>query len=146
MKKILLWLGIAGAAALLVWRVAPSFKPDPNLISRSGLHWHADLKITIKGQLVEIPADVGIGAVHADMHTHKVNDQIHIEINRPVRENDIRLGRFFESWGKQFNSTCVLDSCNGPEGMVRMMVNGQPNTEFENYLVRDKDQIEIWYE
>lgn len=146
MKKVVLWSGVVVVIVLIGWLVAQLLQPNPDLISRRGIHWHADLVITVKGQPVEIPTNIGLGAIHADMHTHKVNDQIHLEMQRPVRKEDTRLGKFFAIWGKQFNSSCILDSCNGPEDMVKMFVNGHENTEFENYLIQDKDRIEIRYE
>lgn len=148
-KKILSWvipllLIIAGG-----WAIARSPKisdEDNPLISKRGIHWHADLAIWIKGERVTIPADIGLGGIHADTHTHKENDQIHLEISRPVRLSDTRLGKFFETWGKQFNSQCILEVCNGIEGTVLMTVNGEENTEFANYHMKDGDQIEIRYE
>ena len=148
-KKALLW----GIPTLLiaagVWTIArspqTSNEEDP-LISRRGIHWHPNLEIWIKGERVTIPANIGLGAVHSDTHTHKENDQIHLEMSRPVRESDTRLGVFFDVWGKEFNSQCILDSCNGEDGTVKMFVNGEENTEFENYHMKDADKIEIRYE
>lgn len=148
-KKIVLWTSVGLVVLGIGWFVMAALRsPDaPDLISRRGIHWHPELSITIKGQAVEIPANIGIGGtVHKDMHTHKVNDQIHVEMNRAIRQDDIRLGKFFAIWGKQFNSLCVVDTCGDTDGAVTMTVNGQPNTEFENYLMRDKDRIEIRYE
>ena len=148
-KKALLW----GIPTLLiaagVWTIArspqTSNEKDP-LISRRVIHWHPNLEIWIKGERVTIPANIGLGAVHSDTHTHKENDQIHLEMSRPVRESDTRLGVFFDVWGKEFNSQCILDSCNGEDGTVKMFVNGEENTEFENYHMKDADKIEIRYE
>lgn len=147
-KKIALWTPVGLALAGVVWLIVMVVRsPDaPDLISRRGIHWHPTLSIMIKGKPVEIPANLGIGGIHADIHTHDTTGQLHVEMNRPVRQDDIRLGKFFEIWGKQFSSTCILDACNDPEGTVKMTVNGQPNTEFENYLMQDKDRIEIRYE
>lgn len=143
-------IGWSLAAAILAgaaWLVLQGFSaPNEDLIARRGIHWHADLAITIKGQPVDIPSDIGLGVKYQDMHTHKVNDQIHIEMQRAVYPKDVRLGNFFRIWGKQFSSQCILESCNGPEGKVKMLVNGQENTEYENYHMRDKDRIEITYE
>jgi len=136
--------------ALGAWAIARSPKTsneDNPLISRRGIHWHPNLEISIKGNPVTIPANIGLGGgIHADTHTHKENDQIHLEMSRPVRENDTRLAKFFETWGEEFNLQCILDVCNSEEGTVRMFVNGEENTEFENYHMNDGDNIEITYE
>lgn len=147
--RVLLWGIPIVLVALGVWVVGRSPKisnEDNPLISRRGIHWHPNLEITIKGERVTIPANIGIGGNHADTHTHKENDQIHLEMSRPVRESDTRLAKFFETWGEEFNSQCILDACNGEEGTVKMLVNGEENFEFESYLMRDGDQIEIIYE
>lgn len=52
----------------------------------------------------------------------------------------------FEVWGKPFNTNQIFDAQDGQGGIVTMTVNGQPNTEFEKYQVKDKDQIVISYE
>jgi len=147
--RALLWGVPIILIALGVWAIArlpKTANEDNPLISRRGIHWHPNLEISIKGERVTIPANIGLGAVHADTHTHKENDQIHLEMSRPVRESDTRLAKFFETWGEEFNSQCILDACNGEEGTVRMFVNGEENTEFENYHMKDGDNIEITYE
>ena len=150
LKKVLMWgipilLIIAG-----IWAIARSPKTDEGtnpFISRRGIHWHPNLSISTKGEPVTIPANIGLGGgIHADTHTHKENDQIHLEMSRPVRESDTRLGVFFEVWGKEFNSQCILDACNGEEGTVKMFVDGEESFEFENYHMNDGDKIEIRYE
>ncbi len=148
-KTTALWAVVGAVVFGIGWLIVTTVRsPDaPELVSRRGIHWHLELSITIKGQAVEIPANIGVGgAAHQDMHTHRVNDQIHVEMNRAVRQDDIRLGKFFEIWGKQFSSRCVVDTCGDTEGAVKMTVNGQPSTEFENYPIQDKDRIEITYE
>lgn len=120
--------------------------PEDDIISRSGIHWHPELSIVIKGQKQEISANVGLGAVHQTFHTHDTSGVLHLEQQDLVTKKDILLGRFFKIWGKEFNRSCIFDSCNGSGGKVAMLVNGKENTEFENYLTKDQDKIEIRYE
>lgn len=120
--------------------------PESDVISKTGIHWHTQLSITLNGKEQEIPANIGIGAVHQRIHTHDTSGEIHMEMGGLVTKKDTLLGGFFIIWGKQFNSSCILDSCNGPNGRVRLFVNGNENTEFENYQMKDKDKIEIKYE
>ena len=54
-----------------------------------------------------------------------------------VRKEDITLARFFKVWGKDINSFGTN---------LTMTVNGKENTEYGNYLMQDKDKIELRYE
>ncbi|MBI4089249.1 MAG: hypothetical protein HY424_00920 [Candidatus Levybacteria bacterium] len=122
--------------------------PESEVVTRNGLHWHPKLSIYIKGKKQEIPPNVGIGAVEQSIHTHEDNKEgiIHMEMQGVVAKDETRLGNFFRIWGKQFNSNCIFDKCNGPEGTVKMTVNGKDNNDFDNYKMRDGDNIEIKYE
>ena len=161
--------GIIGAVVLIVAAIlwSESRKADKiqalessgDLVSQTGIHWHPELSITIKGEKQLIPANIGIGMQYAgyplydpmmrmtDVHTHDALGTLHWEVMEgPVKKEDVRLGNFFAIWGKKFDETCIFESCNGPEGTMTMLVNGKENTEFQNYLVNDKDKIEIRYE
>lgn len=165
MDKIALSIGIVtilvlGAIGYLAFgRGNNPAQSDSNIVSDTGIHWHANLSIKIKGQSVEIPADIGIGEAYAstpfynpetgesDVHTHDTTGQIHWEIDQgPVTKDHVTVGSFFQVWGKTFNQNQILDKQNGPEGTVKMFVNGKENTDFENYVIHDNDQIEIRYE
>lgn len=138
---------IGGGIGWLVWKTAsapPTTESD--IVARNGLHWHPQLTVTIKGKEETIPQNIGLGAVHGPIHTHQDLPTIHLETQGRITKDDIRLGKFFQAWGKQFSSTCVLDFCNDSDGTVSMTVNGQPNTEFDQYVMQDKDKIEIRYE
>lgn len=119
---------------------------DSEVISKRGLHWHPELSIEIKSQKQEIPANIGIGLVHNPIHTHDDSGTIHLEFDGLVKKDSILLNQFFKVWGKQFNSQCIFEYCNGPNGSVNMFVNGKENSEFDNYQMRDGDKIEIIYQ
>ncbi len=145
---ILIVIGVIG---LFSWVIISRPKPEAELkeviVAEKGIHLHPNLTIKVLGQYQDIPADIGISSVaHQPIHTHKSNGILHIEYPALVREKDLKLGRFFEVWRKQFNKDCIFDKCNGPEGQVKMFVNGEENFEFENYLMQDKDKIEIVFE
>ena len=110
---------------------------DPNVVATNGLHWHPQLQIFVKGERVEIPQNIGIGAVHQPIHTHDDLPIIHLEFQGVVRKQDITLGRFFDIWGKDMRSF---------GSNMRMMVNGGENTEYENYIMGDGDKIELRYD
>ncbi len=123
--------------------------PESEIVSKNGLHWHPKLSIYIKGEKQELTDAIGLGAVHQPLHTHAEDYKdgvIHMEMQGMITKDDTRLGNFFRIWGKVFSSTQIFDKTNGDEGMVKMTVNGQENTGFENYKMKDGDVIEIRYE
>jgi len=95
---------------------------------------------------VDIPTNIGIGAVHNPMHTHESDGTIHMEYGGLVHEKDVLLGNFFKTWGKDFSSEGIMGSINGEDGVLKMTVNGIENSEFENYSIKDGDRIEIVFE
>jgi len=146
-KEVLIWvisLGLVGYA--IFWVMTLPKLPQTAVISQSGIHWHPNISITIKGEKIEIPAGIGIGAVHNPMHTHEADGTVHMEYGGIVREKDTRVGNFFKVWGKDFDATGIMGNKVGVGGGMIMMVNGVENTEFDNYLMKDGDKIEIIFE
>lgn len=113
--------------------------PESEIVSRNGLHWHPEIMIYVKGVKQEMPANIGIAAIHRPIHTHEDAGAgiVHLEFQGVVRKNDILLGQFFKSWEKDMRSFGAN---------MKMTVNGKENTEYENYVMQDKDKIEIRYE
>ena len=146
MKTILIF-GII-FAVILAWFIFSKLSmPPTDIIAQNGLHWHAELSINILGQPQEIPAGLGLaGLPHNPLHTHDRDSVIHLEFEGKVMADDIRLGRFFQIWGKQFNKDCIFDKCSGEEGTLKMLINGKENSEFDNYIMKDGDKIELRYE
>lgn len=139
---------VVGAVFLLSREEQVNVSED-QIISRRGIHWHPRLTIIIKGEKQELPADFGLGAIHSPIHTHAADSKqgiLHMEMSGLVAKDEAKLGKWFQLWGKQFNSNCIFDKCNGSEGAVKMVVNGAENNEFENYLMKDGDRIEVKYE
>lgn len=121
--------------------------PQDQIVSGNGLHWHPQLEIYIKGERQEIPANIGIaGSIHKELHTHEKDGVIHMEMGGLVTKDETKLGNFFKIWGKDFSRDQLFDKKNGEEGTVKMFVNGQDNYDFENYLMKDRDKIEIRFE
>lgn len=146
-KEIILWaiaIGVVGSVG--VWLFTLPKLPEAQIISNAGIHWHPNVSITIKGEKVTVPANIGIGAVHSAMHTHEADGTVHTEYAGVVREKDLRLGKFFETWGEDFSSKGVMGNIDGKGGILRMTVNGEDNSDFENYLMQDGDKIEIIFE
>lgn len=134
---------VGGVSLLSLQQSKEASIPEGEVISRKGIHWHPQLSISAKGKQQEIPANLGIGGVHQPVHTHDSSGTLHVEIGGVVTRDKIKLDNFFRIWGKKFSSECVVDECGGK---VTMLVNGKENKELENYLMKDKDSIEIKYE
>ena len=130
---------------------------NSNNVPQQPIHWHPILKIIIKGEEQFIPSGIGIsignnidsdisGMRMSPTHTHSGDGIIHLENNRPWQKPEtLTLGYFFKVWGKNFNSSCIFDYCNVESGTLAMTVNGQPNNEFDKYMMHDKDEIVIEY-
>ncbi len=150
MKKIIIIIVIVlaalGLGVILFMQDAKNQPTQGDVISETGIHWHANLAIYIKGQKQEIPTDIGISAVHKPFHTHDTTGELHLEFQGKVTKQDTALNKFFENWGKIFTANCIFDSCNSDQGKIKFLVNGKENTEFESYQVKDKDNLEIRYE
>lgn len=143
---------VIGGVGWFGWKVAtaPTI-PEEEIVANQGIHWHVKLDIRLKGELAPIPGGIGLdglapGAHPHQMHTHDSDHVIHVEKTGLVVRDDLKLKNFFEVWGKQFNSQCILDRCNGAEGTMKFLVNGQANSDFENYLLQDGDVVEIVFE
>lgn len=143
-KKITLWaiggtVMIASIVGLIWYSATRPAIPESDIVSRNGFHWHPELAIYVKGEKQEIPANIGIGAVHQPIHTHDdaIQGILHLEFQGLVRKQDITMGQFFKSWGTDVRSFGTN---------IKMTVNGKENSEYENYSMQDKDKIELRYE
>jgi len=141
---VLIVAGIIGAFVWYVVNLEPI--PEEDIITTTGIHRHPQVSILIHGAPQKIPASFGIGVIEQKIHTHDTSGTLHVEMGGLVTKKDIEVNEFFRLWGRQFNSECIFEFCNGPEGTVTMTVNREPSVEFENYLMQDGDRIEIRYE
>ncbi|MEK6843869.1 MAG: hypothetical protein AABX83_00425 [Nanoarchaeota archaeon] len=106
------------------------------------LHIHSELRIVIDGEEQFIPANIGVlPGIMRPVHTHDATGEIHME--GPC-QRDFKVGEFFQVWGKEFSSQCIFDKCID-KGELKIIVNGIQNNEFENYIMRDDDNIVIEY-
>lgn len=147
LRTIVVILIIGGGVSALVWfLITRPPIPESEIISKQGIHWHANLRIKILGQDQSISTNIGIGIAHQPIHTHESDGVIHMEFSGLVKKDNIKLSRFFKIWGKTFNENCIFDKCNGAEGQIKMFVNGEQNYEFENYIMQNEDKIEIVFD
>lgn len=111
------------------------------------LHIHSDLKIITDGKQEIVPKDIGIGyGIMRPVHTHDDSGEIHIE--GPCKR-DFTLKDFFSIWKKEFNSNCIFDKCinntDNNKGSLKMFVDGKESQEFENLVLKDKQEIVVEY-
>jgi hypothetical protein len=149
---LILVLGLITAG--VVWGVSGTVKEDEycqnqpvtdmNIGGHTNLknHIHQEFEIIIDGVEQEIPADIGISpGIMRPIHTHDASGEIHVE-GPCVR--DFTLGEFFDLWGREFNSTQIFDKTTS-NGTLKMYVNGVENSEFENLVLIDDDEIKVEY-
>jgi len=137
--KALLWIvGIVLILSGSGWYVAKSgilaYKPRNLCVQhgRVGMHIHPHLKISIKGEEMQIPTNIGVNSsCMSPIHTHDGSGTLHLEF--PSKQN-VPLGDFFKIWEKEFDWT-----------KAKMMVNEKENMELQNYMMQDGDQIELLF-
>jgi len=114
-----------------------SSMPSENTTSE----WRAALVIVINGEMYPIPADIGYtNKNYAKIYTISTDGILYKSINE-----DVTLKDFFDTWGKNFNSTCILDYCNTNTKSMVMFVNSKQNSDYEYYIIQNKDVIVIDY-
>ena len=108
------------------------------------MHIHPYLTILIDGEEYLIPENSGIytetcpEAMHMT-HTHDDSGKLHVEGHTVV---DVPLEVFFDVWGKHFDETGIMEY---RDGTVEMTVNGEVNTEYQNLILADGQNIVISY-
>ncbi len=143
---VLLSLVIGTVLYGVFWVVTLPKIPQSEIVSRNGIHIHSTLSISINGESVNIPAGIGISKInHSSMHTHDPNGVIHMEYSGVVQEKDIKLERFFDIWGEDFNQDSFMGNPIEENSVIKMTVNGEENLELEEYSMKDGDIIEIIY-
>lgn len=117
---------------------------NPLLPAPAEYHIHPRLKIIIDGEERVIPANIGLSFSSCErvIHTHDTTGEIHIE---PNFYQEFTLGDFFLVWGKPFSKEQILDFRVDDEHEILMTVNGKPNFEYENLILKDKQEIVIEY-
>jgi len=150
-KKIVTWIIAIVLLGLLTWAIVTSPKvSEEDILARNGAHWHIDLEIFIDGVPVEVSANIGLTGGHSaqarNMHTHDTDGVIHAEKAGFVTNDDFRLKEFFNIWNRDFSADSILGNKVNEEKTISFFVDGEPNQEFEEYILRDGAQIEIRYE
>ena len=130
----------------------------------SGLaeHYHPMVYISVLGEEVEIPGNVGLndpGCTMRPLHTHDTSGKIHVEFKESGIEAPLEA--FFDIWGKHMDETGFDDHRVDNNHEFLMFLNNysygenneivvDPNTrvqvyDFENLILEDKQYIELVY-
>ncbi len=128
--------------------------------SKGPVHWHADMKITICGEVQSLPSPsswldnkVGTNVLH---HHNEGAEQLReglyrIHVEGVVKKlHDVELAKFFEAIGGYLAEDSVGiptahggikawtngELCpDGHAGTLKVFVNGEPNDEFGEYVI-----------
>jgi len=106
-------------------------------------HTHQHLDLIINGESIAIPANIGIDSDFiSPIHTHDEPNILHVE---SPKVKDFTLGQFFTEWGITFNEQCVGNYCAGMGSKIFVAINGDPVDNPVSYVLKERDEIEIWY-
>lgn len=145
---------IAVVGGLLYFSRSPQ-KPISQLTNRElallcddemagGFHIHPILEIVVNGENVPVPTNIGVQQTcMTALHTHTPDGVIHVE---SPEKRDYTLADFFAVWRQPFSAEQVLSYKADSTHRIRVSVNGEDVSTFENTLLKDKDKIIISYE
>ena len=116
---------------------------------KSDYHYHLQLNITIAGERIEIPANIGFEKdengdtlfLHP-IHTYDNSGRIHVETTRNATAE---LGFLFDIWGEDFSRNKILDYNVDEEHIIEMTMNGESVDTFENTILEPYVFIDINY-
>jgi hypothetical protein len=145
--------GDGGAAA------PPAFEPSyANLEARreaagvstmgapaADAHFHPRLTVYVNGEQVPIPVNIGIDPgqspeAMASLHTHEGDGTIHVE-----GMAEATLAQFFEIWGVPLSSSELGPYRAKGAKTLRMWVDGEPSTAFDDLQMEDGQEIVVAY-
>ncbi len=151
-KLAALWSVIVAAVLFVAYVAVTAPKVSAGeYVSTVGLHYHAHLVVTVNGIEQTLPKGLGLTdrPVESPLHIHEADNSVHMEFegpaNQKVKKDDIRLGKVFDLWGKDFSSTTLMGNKVGDGHTLVMKVNGVVSNEYEHYQMHDKDEITVDY-
>lgn len=158
-KKFAIY-GIAGIVIVVIASIiftsfsdAQAIEYDTSSLSfpLGNIHWHATPVVNICGENKAIPKpSAGRHLGSSLLHTHE-DRLIHLEgtVSSP---SQITIGAFMTNIGVRFSQNELADKKNGDAcpngeiGQVKLLVNGTENDQYENYVIRENDKIEMRFE
>ena len=124
-------------------------KENNQLHSLSGIgtlkstHMHSDIKVYINGKAINFSQrkyQLTTSFIHFE---DAIGDVVHIHAT------GMAMGHLFKSLGGDLSNNCVIMEgqayCNDKDKKLKLYVNGQPNSEFSNYIMQDLDKILVSY-
>lgn len=107
-------------------------------------HYHPSLKIIIGGKAENLSANIGVTSnCMRPVHTHDASGKIHVET---PDNRDVYLRDFFAIWKEPFGREEIMGNRIDETHRIRMMVADQESQDFENLLLKDGQEITIYYE
>ncbi|MDP3765607.1 MAG: hypothetical protein Q8R04_03775 [Nanoarchaeota archaeon] len=158
-KDLALYIVILILAALFLWQwlskgtlinqINQLQKYNNQLSLLSGIgplgstHIHADVKVYINGQSIDFSQhkyQLATSYIHFE---DGLGDVVH------VHATGMTIGHLFKPLRMDFNDNCIVfegkSYCNDADKKLRFYVNGQPNNEFANRVIKDLDKYLISY-
>ena len=106
-------------------------------------HIHSDVKVYINGQSVDFSQrkyQLTTSFIHFE---DGLEDVIHIHAT------GMTMSHLFKSIGMDFNNNCIKfegeNLCSDGNKKLKFYVNGQPNSEYAGYVMKDLDKILVSY-
>lgn len=109
---------------------------------KSPIHFHVTLKMSYLGRPMPLPSNIGIEEdCMRPLDTHDGKDnKVHVHYTRPY---PFTIGDFFTVWGVIFNKDQFSGTFVSDRRKITMKVNGKINYDYESYILKDGDSIEI---
>lgn len=144
LKKPLKYLIVVLILVAIGWGVFQWIANGTRIGPVGSTHIHQDVKVYLDGTQLSLSQQkyqVRAPQVHVESGD---GDVIH------VHATGVPIGMFFDSLGMKLSSTCFktdngTNYCNNGNRTLKFYVNGQLNSEFDKYLLRDLDKILISY-
>ncbi len=116
---------------------------------KSDYHYHFQLNITINGERIEIPTNVGFEKdengetlfLHP-IHTYDNSGRVHVET---TKNTTAKLGFFFEIWNEEFSKDQIFGYTADDNHIIGMTIDGQNVDTFEETILEPLIYIEIEY-
>ena len=116
---------------------------------KSDYHYHFQLNITINGERIEIPTNIGFEKDDSGetlflhpIHTYDNSGKVHVET---MKNTTAKLGFFFDIWEKEFSKDQIFSYTTDGNHVIEMTVNGQNVDTFEETILEPLMYIEIEY-
>ena len=98
-------------------------------LTNENYHTHAHLAIIKNGQMLAIPAHVGLQGCAYELHTHDMSGVVHIETDA---YHKFTLGNFFAVWGQPLSLTNIAGIVNFP--MAVYVNDGEDLVQFKGNI------------